>query len=621
MAAPLAHVALGRGFGTPAWPTLAMLVLGLTLRQTGGSPLVAAVALALAPVWQVLVMPLGADTSFELVMPWLALLGSGLARPGPGAWRSRGPWLPAIAGWGLVVALSGAVVAARELDFPRVTLAMLTRDAVTAGAPPLATMFVLVAVQAQLAALLVFDWYAGASETERRRVWRALAPGTAAAIAVALWQQSGDAAFLSREPWIGLHRAAGTFFDANAMAALAALTGPVLASSFVRPAAVPALVWSALVWAAATGAVVATGSRTALASLAVVAVLQVASRGTRRQWFAIAVVAAAAGAYLAFNPVPERLTGNAIGRLAGSLSSIVTTGRSALWSLLWTRDGYGPAAMALIADHPWVGGGIGMFGTLVSDYGRMASGMALPPDNAQNWWRHMMAEVGLLGALPALACSVLAAIALARGIGRRELALAAAPLAGLGLMSLVSPPTQHPIIHIVTALVVAHAVSVGARPQSVTPAGVRGGAIIWALAIACAVGTAAEGWRAFRPPYRAARFHALYSYGVTGTLATPFGEGRWAAARSLAVVEPGGATLVVRVVAPHDDLATTPAHITVSTRLGTVCTFEARDHSPFECRLPVTANEWPLARVDVDRLWRREDGMTKAALVSARFEP
>lgn len=624
LAAPVAHAALAHGQGHPSWPTAVMLAIGLALRAVAGASAVATVALAVAPLWQVLMRPLDPGGAVEFVMPWLALLGAGLAQPVPGGWRSPAPWLPFVAGWGLVLALTGPVVVARELDFPRVTFDMFARDVVMAGAPPQGALFALLVLQAQLAALLVFDWYAGASETTRRRAWQALTPGAAVAVAVAVWQQGADPALLSREPWIRLHRAAGTFFDANAMAALAALAAPVLASRFVRPGLAPAWIWSPLVWAAATAAVVATGSRTSLAALAVVAAIGLAAGGTTRRWWALGGVATAGVAtfaYLASHPWPELATGNAIERLAGSLSAFASTGPDSLSRLLWTRDGYGPTAMALIAEHPWVGGGVGTFVTLVGDYARVTVGVPLPADNAQNWWRHQVAELGLVGALPALACSALAAVVLARGVRRREQAGAVAPLAGLGLMSLVSPPTQHPIIQVVTALVVAHAACAVAAGQARLPRRGRGGLIIWPLALACAAGIAVEGWRTFRPSYRAVRFHTFYSYGVTDTVVTPFGEGRWAAPRSLAVLGPGGTTLVTRVVAPHDDVAARPVRITVSDRQGVVCAVDARDHSPFECRLPVARDGWTLVRVDVDRLWQWDAGVPKAALVSARFEP
>ena len=40
-----------------------------------------------------------------------------------------------------------------------------------------------------------------------------------------------------------------------------------------------------------------------------------------------------------------------------------------------------------------------------------ALGVVLPPDNAQNWWRHQWAELGPVGALAGLACSLLAVLA------------------------------------------------------------------------------------------------------------------------------------------------------------------------------------------------------------------
>ena len=144
---------------------------------------------------------------------------------------------------------------------------------------------------------------------------------------------------------------------------------------------------------------------------------------------------------------------------------------------------------------------------------------------------------------------------------------------------------------------------------------------MWALGLLCAVLTFVAAWQDLRPAYRAMRFHQLYSYGVTGIETTPWGEGRWMTRRAVAVLQPTGATLVARVIVPHDDAAGNPVHVTISTRAGVACRHTAQDATPFECRIAAPSRDWMLVRVEVNRAWQTVDGMERAAVVGARFEP
>ena len=197
-------------------------------------------------------------------------------------------------------------------------------------------------------------------------------------------------------------------------------------------------------------------------------------------------------------------------------------------------------------------------------------------------------------------------------------------LVALGLMALVSPPTQHPLLQVLIGLLVAHVVapSVRADPSPV-PASSQWpvAALVWAAALACAVGLGIEGWTAFRPPDRASRFLFPYNYGLSAPVRTALGDGRWAARRAVAVVAPEGAVLVARVVLPHDDLSHAPVAVTISEGHRVLCERVAHDQAPIECRVPVPAGRWPFVQVEVSRGWRTENGMEQAALVSGRFEP
>lgn len=618
---PLAHAALLAAGQVAAWPTVVAVASGLLVRLVAGATPAVAIALGLAPVWQVLASPLGVDTTFDHAVPWLAFLGAALAWPGARPWRAEGAWSVAIAAWALVLVLTGPLVALRELDFSWYTLGAQTVNGTGGSAPQQAAGGVLLATSAQLVALLLFDWYWGAAAAARRLAWTALLPGTAAAGLVAIWQQQVDPAFLSRDPWTTLGRAAGTFFDANATGALLALAVPTIMTAVVRPARVSAVVWGGLWAAVSLAGIMATGSRSALAVWAIVLAVQVLAGGTRRQGLGLAGALGLVLVLSVFTAEVDPASGNAFGRLTGTITEVVAEGPEGLWRVAWGRYGYGPTAVAMIVDHPWVGTGPGMFAGLVGDYAKQTTGLILPPDNAQNWWRHQAAELGLLGALPAFVCSLLALAALLGARRSRQSAAAAAPLVGVGLLALMSPPTAHPILQVIIGLVIAHAVTAAAAPRAAPRPERRGaGPAVWALALACAIGAGVEGWREFRPPYRATRFHFIYSYGLTESGPTPYGEGRWIAPRAVGVIPPAGRTLTARIVVPHEDAATRPVRITVSTRAGIVCRHDAVDATPFECRTSVPHDAWPMLRIDVSRPWRAEGGMLRAAVVHAYFE-
>ena len=630
LCAPLVSALLLEGTGQPLWPTLAALAAGLLARGAApGSTVPLLVLLAVAPLWQVGVGLATGSSDPQLLMPWLAALAGWLAWPAQSGWRVTGPWRFGIVSWALVAAATWAVTAARELDFTLQTMGVATANGSLGATPERSAAFVALIAEAQLVALLVFDWAWAAPLALRRRAWLALAPALVAACGVAVWQQFVDPAFLSRDPWIRLHRAAGTLYDANAMGALAALVGASLAAPQLSPRRVPRALWCGGWAAIALAGVVATGSRTALAALvgsaAVAAIMGL--RGAGR----LAAAAAAAALILATLTMgavaasTDINMGNALGRLAATGQRVLAGGGAGLVDLAWHRDGYGPASMAVIADHPWVGVGPGAFGNLISDYAQEALGYRLPPDNAQNWWRQQLADFGVIGGAGAMSCSVLALLAVLRSWRRPPdaAAISPAPLVALGLMAFVSPPTQHPLLQVLMGLLVAHTVApaVTAGDPTAPPWRRPVTVALWLVALTCAVGLAVEGWTAFRPPDRASRFHFLYYHGLGAPVETPLGGGRWSARRSVAVFAPEGRTLIVHVVLPHDDLATAPVSVTISDGHRVTCQFEGRDHARLECRMPVPEGRWPLVQIDVSRAWRTVEGVEQAALVAGRFEP
>lgn len=634
LTASLVHAWLLAAAGRSMLPPLIGLVLGLAARAVLGPARAPLLALAVAPVWSVIgtVWYAGAPP-LEPVWPWMAFLGAVVAWPAGGSWHSTGAWRLAIVAWSLGVALTWPIVALRELDFTTAAITAVTVNGPTAGTPAATASFAMLMAVAQLTGLLLADWYAGRQDADRRRVWWTLLPGMLVTGGVAVWQQLVDPAFLGSEPWITLRRGAGTFLDANASGALLALLGPALAAhlAVAHGASTRLLpyVKSGVVVTAIAG-VVATGSRTALAAVLFALLTRVLADRRQAAWAGFAVVAVAI-ALLAGRSSFETDRGQAVGRLAGTLSRVLDRGPDEVWAVVRDRDGYGTAARAMLAEYPWFGIGTGTFTAIVGSYGRTAAGAPLPADNAQNWWRQTATEAGLFGGLPALSASALLGLAAVQLLRRRQAAAAAvaAPIAGLGLMALVSTPTAHPILQVVTALVAAATAAVAAadrdrgtertrRDRFETRGAV---AVVWVFAAACAAGTAVTSWRDLRPPYRAADFHFAYNYGTTDIVTTPYGEGRWMSTRAVAVIPPTQSrTLITQVVAPHDDLAAHPVAIWISDRHRIICRGRVSDHTPLVCRVPVPLDEWPMLQVEVERLWTAVDGVPRAAVVSARFE-
>ena len=154
----------------------------------------------------------------------------------------------------------------------------------------------------------------------------------------------------------------------------------------------------------ASGGVWLSGSRTAFLALVVGVTLivvpacrRLASPDTRPLPFvlgAVALVVFLAFAALVFVP----LTGPGE-RIREMVPPASVDGAQRLVRTLWNRGWYGPAAHLMIRDHPVVGVGVGAFHPLVGQYARLA-GHRAAFDNAQNWYRHQLAELGLVGSIP-----------------------------------------------------------------------------------------------------------------------------------------------------------------------------------------------------------------------------
>jgi len=125
------------------------------------------------------------------------------------------------------------------------------------------------------------------------------------------------------------------------------------------------------------------------------------------------------------------------------------------YEMLWRRDGYGLAAMQAVREHPLLGVGVGRFTGLSTAYHQRITGRAIPPDNAQNLWRHTLAEQGILGLAPILWLTLLTARSLVAPSPSAAALLMRVMLAGLGVALIVGYPVQDAAIAVTLATLVA----------------------------------------------------------------------------------------------------------------------------------------------------------------------
>jgi hypothetical protein len=238
---------------------------------------------------------------------------------------------------------------------------------------------------------------------------------------------------------------------------------------------------------------------------------------------------------------------------------------------LWNRNGYGTTATRMIADSPLVGVGVGSFHLLVPDAAHQLGRGRLAGDNAQNWFRHQIAEFGLIGSLGWILWVALFLRLLATGRpvdgGAMPAGLVRGALIALGLASLVGMPTLNVAVAVTfSALVFWYAVLVKppAEPAPSWCASRRTWTAVWLLALVYAGGLAYVSWVDLRVPYRAQRADWDYSYGFyDAEAAGTADEFRWASSRALAVVPLTDRWIEVTAWTHHPDLRDRPVNLEV----------------------------------------------------------
>lgn len=569
--------------------------------------------------------------SFEIVwsLPLLGLIVSGR---GATRWHLPAPWRWPLVTWALVVAVSWPLVFLREVDFyigilplPRVantSIGITPWDAVTA-----ATYWTLVHNVGLLWFDRLFGWYASDPDRFRKVVVMPLAGALMLACGVGAYQAFVDIGFVNPHLWPHMNRASGTLGDANTFGMLAALWGPavvVLAQRWRAP-------WSHIAAVAgvtlAMVGVLTSGSRTSLLAMSI-GLAAVMAEGVllwRRS---------GAGA----RPATKRLAPILLGVLAvivavvlvargSSITSVVARGslgyipgfgdipiRESARELLWERFGYGSAAVRMITEHPVAGVGVGTFHTLVHDFALVTSGKDLVPDNAQNWYRHHLAELGLLGSLPLLAWTGMFGLALFTRGGTDRFASGALRglLFGFGVVSVLGMAGQSlPVALTFWTLAFWFAAS---KEIPAGPTGTRS-MVPWGITLAIvalhAAITFADARGDLRPRNRSMRFGWEYRYGLGNLERDAAGEPERRTSldhRSLSVTPVKGRVLKLAAWIDHPDGDERPVHVRIWADSRLVYDGGLKRSTAILQDIPATPGRTHMViESEISRLWRPHD--------------
>jgi hypothetical protein len=447
-------------------------------------------------------------------------------------WRTRPRVRFALTTWALAVALTWPIVALRELDW---TVWLLwarpsTQSSAIHGIPN--SIWIAQVAQIHLIGVLWADWlfarFAGVPlERLDRAIIRPMLAGTAVGAALATYQGLVDLRFFSVSFWAGIERASGALADANASGALSGLWAAVPLGLAAASRRLTSRILLSLLSLLLLAGVWMTGSRTGFlgATVGLGSSLHLLMIATRRR---TAVAAAAVSAVLVIGtgivlaPRPSGVIGP-VERARTLLPEISRPALSAAAWELWARNGYGLMAAQMIRDEPIQGVGIGAFHLMTAEYPVPGGGSRIPPDNAQNWYRHQLAELGVLGSVGWVWWVVLVGLLLIRGKVKPETRTRAIAVryavAGFAAASLLGMPGQSVVVALAFwTLVTWLALMVRDQAALEWDAAPR---VRWpmrmlplALALVFAMVTAYAAWAELRPPFRARRMDYPYRDGM-----------------------------------------------------------------------------------------------------------
>jgi hypothetical protein len=557
----------------------------------------------------------------------LPLLGLACSGPGAARWSLPGSWRWPLVTWAMIVSLSWPIVFMRETDFRYWLLWTRTANTSIGFTPGEVNQHVTyLAVIHSLGILWIdalFRWYRSDRIRFTREVVYPLAIAAAIGSVLAIYQGLVDLSFLNRGFWTYMLRAGGTHGDPNRLGAIAAfwsLGTVVVARRFAPP-------WQSIVSVASIvvgiAAVWTSGSRTGLA--AVMVSLAIGAFETIRVWRfdvrravtfgAAAIVGAAVLAMVLLNAsthtVMQRST-------LGYLPFFGDRGIvNSAYEVLWERYGYGSAAIEMVKAHPVGGVGVGMFHSLTHDFGKLR-GYNISSDNAQNWFRHVVAELGVLGSIPIFWwCIVFASFMFSRAGALSDqlpAGLLRGVLLGFVVASMFGVPGQAAAVAITFWVFVFWFVLERADDSTIVRQ------ISWPRPVAIAAGvlillhvtmTAVDARGALRPRHRAERFDWFYRYGIGELEADPGGnpiQRRWTGPEALVVIPVKGKVLKFVAWIDHPDGDENPPHVTVRADSRVIYDGPMKRSAPLFTDIPATPGKTHIVlETSVDREYRPID--------------
>jgi hypothetical protein len=506
---------------------------------------------------------------------WMAgLLGAMLPAAIRTRWQIPAKWRAPLVCWALSVVVGASIVVAREFDF---TIALLelssVSNSVRGGWPSFTVTWILHVAVVTLVGILFFDWLCGASEEEfRRSVVAPLAVSFLVCGCAGVYQLVAEPTALNATAFGARGRAAGLLLDANVFGNAAALwLGAMLlvarrASGWRRALAAGGAALAAL-------GVFASGSRTALAAAIIVtlfsSVALLAHRwDPRSPWTWVRLGGGAVAAALLVVALALAAPGR-VGPLARVQRLLPDTSTSAVRSLvrqvMWVRNGYGLIAAEMIREFPLVGVGVGSFHIMSSDFFVQLGRGGIAPDNAQSWYRHQLAELGVLGSLGWIVWTVLFAAFVFRQQPSEppDAWVPRGMIVAFAAVSLVGMPGQEAI-----AVVAFWAAARGygwmvEAPQAWRRLPRTAWVAVAAVVLVFGAGTARVAATELRVPFRAARIGWPYAYGFYPPVPDGRGgEARWTAPRAVSVIETPPRWMALTVSVDH--LALTSPHAAAS---------------------------------------------------------
>lgn len=609
----VAALALEARLLSGGWPHLPlMMAAGILVAAVTSAVWPRAVVLVLLPTYfvQVLVRyafggPPYAPHDVVWFAPLFGVMVPDLLRT---PWHIPARWRGALVAGALVVAVSCPIIILREADFTPGLLLAREQWHLTADIwPSLLASWIAFTSLTLVLGVLWYDWLCGRPrELFERDIVTPLVASISVLIAVAIYQYFVDVSFLNQSVYGARGRAGGTTYDANISGVLAALW---IGGVFVRGQALGAL--RAPVRIAAAGcaalAVWATASGSALVTAVVVGAVtafDAAGRVTLRARHVAAgvlVLALVGGLILTggretISPL-TRLKQRFVQHSSVSVARVVST--------LWDRDGYGPSAVRMVQSYPWTGVGVGMFHSLASSFSPY---QLLHPDNAQNWLRHQVAELGILGSAPWLVWYVLFAayvLHVRRGDPPGTLTLRGM-LLGFGVISMIGMPGQHPAV-VVTFWMVVHWLRLQAGPaESARPLSRTAWSVVCLVVALAAASTTVVAVTRLRPPMRKLAGDAHYSYGFGPADAQGF---RPAAGRAVSVVDSHAARSMRVTVTFEARPSEAPLDLRVTVDGGTVLKGRLSASSEFSGTLPIPQGTRRLL-LEATAVWAGESALS-----------